>query len=71
MNDATQGTRSTHSSGESRLLSLASQNAIRDVFVFLLVMNGLAFVVSFGFEHKNVRRVEKERKSGAETVQLR
>lgn len=70
MNDAVQGTQPRHSSGESRLLRLASQKAIRDVFVFLLVANGLAFAVSFGFGHKKVRRVEQERKRGAEAVQL-
>lgn len=37
------------------------QIALHKVFVFLLVASGLAFLASFGFEHKNVRRVEQER----------
>jgi len=41
---------------------LAYQNAIRDVFLFLLVTSGLALVASFGFEHKNVKKVEEARK---------
>jgi len=44
---------------------LAYQNAIRDVFLFLLVTSGLALVASFGFEHKNVKKVEEAQKIGS------
>jgi hypothetical protein len=43
-----------------RILRLAYQSAIRDVFVFLLVAGGLAFVASFGFEHNNVHKVGED-----------
>jgi hypothetical protein len=43
-----------------RILRLAYQSAIRDVFVFLLVAGGLAFVASFGFEHNNVHKVRED-----------
>jgi hypothetical protein len=38
-------------------LRLAYQDAARSVFVFLLVTAGLACLASFGFEHKNVRKI--------------
>lgn len=44
---------------------LAYHNAIRDAFVFLLVTTGLALVASFGFEHKNVKKVEEAQKTGS------
>ncbi|KAH6873053.1 major facilitator superfamily domain-containing protein [Alternaria rosae] len=43
----------------------AYHNAVRDVFVFLLVTSGLALVASFGFEHKNVKKVEEAQKTGS------
>jgi hypothetical protein len=51
-----------HSPGEMYMLRLAYQGAIRDVSIFLLVAGGLAFLAAFGFEHKNVRKVEKQRR---------
>jgi hypothetical protein len=45
-----------------RALRSAYQDATRDVFVLLLVASGVAFVASFGFEHKNVKQAEKKRK---------
>jgi hypothetical protein len=39
-------------------LRLAYQDAARNIFIFLLVTAGLALLASFGFEHKNVRKVE-------------
>jgi hypothetical protein len=44
----------------SHVLSLRYEAASRAVFVFLLVASALAFLVSFGFEHKNVKTVERE-----------
>jgi hypothetical protein len=50
------------SQAQLRALRSAYQDAIRDVFILLLVASGVAFVASFGFEHKNVKQVEKKRK---------
>jgi len=58
----------TSSREELYALRIAYRTAIRDVFVFLLVAGGLAFLASFGFEHKNVRRVEQEGKESDDTV---
>ncbi len=44
------------------VIRLAYREAVRDVFIFLLVAGGLAFLGSFGFEHKNVKTVEEERR---------
>ncbi|KAF2869455.1 permease of the major facilitator superfamily [Massariosphaeria phaeospora] len=52
------------SQAELHLLRMAYQNALGDVFIFLLVTGGLAFLASFGFEHKSVRKVGGERKEG-------
>jgi hypothetical protein len=43
---------------------LAYQRAIWDVLVFLLVTSGLALLASFGFEHKNVKKMEEAQKTG-------
>jgi len=48
-------------------LGLAYQAASRAVFMFLLVASALAFLISFGFEHKNLKKVEKERNHVIET----
>jgi hypothetical protein len=45
---------------DSHVLNLRYQAASRMVFVFLLVASALALLVSFGFEHKNVKTVERE-----------
>jgi hypothetical protein len=50
------------SPAELHALRVAYRCAVRNVFIFLLVAAGLALFVSFGFEHKNVRTVEEERK---------
>jgi hypothetical protein len=50
-----------------RILRLAYQSAIRDVFVFLLVTGGLAFVASFGLEHNNVYKVGEEHQVAEES----
>jgi hypothetical protein len=50
------------SSKDLDVLRSAYQVAVRDLFVFLLVASVSAFVASFGFEHKNVRLIEQERK---------
>lgn len=49
---------------DADLLELRSayEHAVADVFIFLLVANALAFLASFGFENKNVRKVEAEPK---------
>jgi hypothetical protein len=49
------------------VLRSAYQVAVRDLFVFLLVTSALAFVASFGFEHKNLRLIEQERKEETES----
>lgn len=46
-----------------QLLRQSYCNATRDVFIFALVGGGLAFLCSFGFEHKNVKTVAEERKA--------
>jgi hypothetical protein len=53
----------TSSSMDLALLESVYQATMRKVFVFLLVASGLAFLTSFGIEHKNVRRVEQEQKN--------
>jgi hypothetical protein len=62
----------TQSSEELCLLRLAYQDAIQDVFIFLLVAACISLLASFGFEHKNVKKVEVERRrtqgSGAQPV---
>lgn len=50
------------------LVREAYQWAIKDVFFFLLAAGGLALFVSFGFEHKNVKIVERERNRMKEGV---
>ncbi|KAF2678928.1 MFS general substrate transporter, partial [Lentithecium fluviatile CBS 122367] len=52
----------TDSPAQLLALRLAYQDAVRVVLVFLLVAGAIAFLASFGFEHKNVRKVEEERK---------
>lgn len=62
-NSTRAGTSNVHGlipSSASHGLRWAYQHAIRDVSVFLLVATGLACLSSLGFEHKNVRKVEKE-----------
>ncbi|KAF1934984.1 permease of the major facilitator superfamily [Clathrospora elynae] len=51
----------TNSPEQLRTLRFAYQDAVRSVFMFLLVVSGLGFLASFGFECKNVREVERER----------
>lgn len=48
------------------LLQDSYRSAVRDVFIFSLAASGLALLLSLGFEHRNVKRVAKERQ---ETVQ--
>ncbi|KAH7081063.1 major facilitator superfamily domain-containing protein [Paraphoma chrysanthemicola] len=54
------------SQAQLRALRLSYRDAIRDVFVLLLVASGLALIAALGFEHKNVRKVERERKVDGE-----
>ncbi|KAF2827813.1 MFS multidrug transporter-like protein [Ophiobolus disseminans] len=56
------------SSKDGYLLRSSYQSAVREVFIFLLVANGLAFLASFGFEHKNVRKVQAESKEEVDIV---
>jgi phosphotransferase system glucose/maltose/N-acetylglucosamine-specific IIC component len=56
----------TSSLDELGKLRLTYQDASWVVFVFLLVSAGLAFLATFGFENKNVRKIGREQKeSGA------
>lgn len=50
----------TESPTELLMLKAAYMNAIQRVMILLLVASGLAFLASFGFEHKNVKRIEEE-----------
>ncbi|KAF1914749.1 permease of the major facilitator superfamily [Ampelomyces quisqualis] len=47
---------------ELYMLKAAYMDAIQIVFIFLLVASGFAFLASFGFEHKNVKQIEKKQK---------
>lgn len=51
------------------LLKNAYRHAIRDVFFFALGAAALAFVFSFGFEHRNIKHEAKQREDlvGAST----
>jgi hypothetical protein len=48
------------SSVQLETLKVAYQDATRSVFTFLLVTVGLGLMASFGYEHKNVRKVAME-----------
>lgn len=52
----------TESPMELLMLKAAYMNAIQRVFILLLVASAIAFLASFGFEHKNIKRVEEEQK---------
>ena len=56
------------SSYNLHLVREAYQWAIKDVFFYLLAASGLALLASFGFEHKNVKIVERERNKRKEPV---
>jgi hypothetical protein len=52
----------TESPTELLMLKATYMEAIQRVFIFLLVAVGFAFLASFGFEHKNIKRIEEEQK---------
>lgn len=52
----------TESPTELLMLKTAYMDAIQRVFILLSVASGLAFLASFGFEHKDVKRIEEEQK---------
>jgi hypothetical protein len=53
----------TESPTELLMLKATYMEAIQIVFILLLVAIGLAFLTSFGFEHKNIKRIEEEQKA--------
>jgi hypothetical protein len=46
---------------ETDALRTAYQSAFHGVFVFLIMASGLAFLASFGFEHKHIKPAERGR----------
>jgi phosphotransferase system glucose/maltose/N-acetylglucosamine-specific IIC component len=50
------------------LLSLrqAYTNAVRHVFIYAVAAACIGFVFTFGFEHRNVKKVAKDRKAAEE-----